>query len=202
MAQYATIAQARAEGATGTDAEVTAAIRLASARVDQHTRDVHDRRTLTHLRGVDGNGVVRLPYPAVAVTDVRVPGQPAGTPSITGYRLAGDTLYLGASVGGWDVLRNHDPLHYAIGGVGQASVTKVQVTADYGPAVTPADVAEATARIAAGLTPGAAGTVNAEGDADLGTPPGVPLLTEDDDLADPTVLALLAPFTRPRALVS
>lgn len=196
MAEYASIAAARAAGATGTDDAVRTAVRRASAFVDRITRDVFDQRPMTVLRGVDVNGVVRLPATPLTITDVRVPGAPAGLPPITGYRLAGTSLYLGASIGGWDVLRNHDPLHYR----GGSAPVQVQITGTFGRATVPADVAEATALLAASLT-GSVTTVNAEGDADLGTPPQVPPL-DAVDVTDPVVLGLLLPFTRPAVLVS
>lgn len=198
---YATLAEARAQGATGTDAEVQAALDRASLVIDQITAAWWDSRTATVRAHVDRNGVARLPRRPITVTAVRVPGATTDLDAST-YRVeTADTLggrnriLLGGTLGRWDPLRNHDPLRYGP----DTEPQEVEVTGTFGSATTPAAITEATARLAASYAGGAT-TVNAEGDASLGTPPQVPSL----DLADipPLVLSLLDAYMPPKIRVS
>lgn len=201
---YSTLAAARARGATGTDLEVQAALDLAGQQIDTLTGQWWNTRQATVRVQVDRDGYARLPRRVQTVTAVRpVGGLSDLTPSLyrveSGAVLGGrDRLLLGGGgQGRWDVLRNHDPLHYV--GQAVAGPPSLDVTGSFGVAPTPAAISEAEARIAARIT-GSPTVVNAEGDADLGTPPQTPDLTYPT--GDPQVDALLLPYLPSKVRVS
>lgn len=201
---YSTLAAARAAGATGTDAEVQAALDLAGAQIDTLTSEWWNTRVATVRVQVDRDGYARLPRRVQTVTAVRpVGGLSDLTPSLylveSSAVLGGrDRLRLaGSGDGRWDVLRNHDPLHYM--GHQDRQPASLDVTGTFGVDPTPAAISEAEARIAARIT-GSPTVVNAEGDADLGTPPQTPDLTYPT--GDPQVDALLRPFIPSKVRVS
>lgn len=201
---YSTVAAARAAGATGTDPQVQAALDLAGQQIDTLTSQWWNSRVATVRVQVDRDGYARLPRRVQTVTAVRaVGGLSDVTPSLylveSSAVLGGlDRLRIaGSGSGRWDVLRNHDPLYYM--GHQDRQPTSLDVTGTFGVDPTPAAISEAEARIAARIT-GAATVVNAEGDADLGTPPQVPDLTYPT--GDPQVDALLRPYIPSKVRVS
>lgn len=71
---YCTLAEARAAGAVGTDAQVNEAISMAAARVETFTGDYFEPRVLTILARVGGDGRALMPHrltTAAGVTEVK-----------------------------------------------------------------------------------------------------------------------------------
>lgn len=153
---YATVAAARARGATGTDDEVVQAISDAMVRVDRYTGDRFLPTTMTVVAEIGVDGVAVLPRRVQSVTAVRYVGattdlvatayrvRSADTPGdVDAVELATygyDDLIVGAESynGGWGSLNR----------VGR----RIEVTGSFGWAAVPPDVARATAFLAADLT--------------------------------------------------
>lgn len=169
---YATLEQARAAGATGTDAAVTAAILKAEERVDRYTGDHFEPVTEAQTLRVKGDyAPARRRLQSIVSITAPVPGQPARTIPATAYLLephgvrfrawGSDILIAGAEPwnGGWANLTG--PLDGAY----------VTVTGVWGWDVVPDPVADATALLAAREAPGTwVPVADAEGDP-VGVPP-------------------------------
>jgi hypothetical protein len=175
-----TLAGARARGAYGDDAEVTAALTAATLRVSTYCRDLFEPAAgqarvlnLTHglalapvrLRAVTSVQSESTLLPAAAYRLVPTPGTAVGDADYMGVEIAtrgANGLIAGAEPwrGGWANL--YDPDH-----------PYLTVTGDWGWPAPPADVVEAVHRLAAHLTPhGYTPAADAEG-----TPNAVPAPT-------------------------
>lgn len=213
---YATIAAARAQGAEGTTVEVAAAIAEAELRVDRYTRSSWAARVRTVQVALDSGGMAVLPAridTAQPIT-VRALGATADLPA-TAYQVTSsdtlgalDRLYLGA--GRHDVLvAGAEPWNGGWAGL-LGDTREVLVTGTFGPAVTPSQVAAATAVLAASITaPSPLGTGTAseldaddEGNAVTITEAGPDVPAGQRTTGNATVDAMLAPYVRARVLVS
>lgn len=185
-AAYCSVEEARAAGADGADAEVLAAVHEASDRVDTFTGGWWAPRTETVRVRLDDDGWVRLPRTLQTIDSIAVEGGAQPYPYSGEHRIERSSMLggrdrlalLGFGLGlhddlrvGWESYRTPHPSVYR---------RTLAVTGTWGTTDTPDRVRRATALLAAGLTvPGTAGgEVNAEGDADLGSPPRVPVLQE------------------------
>lgn len=184
---YCTVAQARAAGANGTDPQVQAAIAAADTRIDRFCGDTFTSTSTTvRCRVSSATGLAILPLRVQQVDAVAVPLVTGGTQAIasSAYRVHSSAMigdYDGIEFGG---LGAFDPLVVgaepwnggyrglldrlsALGGGDQ-----LFVTGTFGWAVTPPEVVQAAALIAAAITgtgqlPGTGGslTADAEGNA-------------------------------------
>lgn len=172
---YCTVAQARAAGAEGSNAEVQAAIASAELRVNRKTRTAWGRRQRTVVATIDADGRALLPSPidtAQAIT-VRAVGATSDL-AATAYQVTSsdtvgqlDAIYLGW--GGSDPLvLGAEPWNGGWAGL-LTGIRQLQVSGVMG-VVTPPEVAQATALIAASITagtsPGSTTGVSGELDAD------------------------------------
>lgn len=178
---YATLEQARARGAVGTDAEVTAAIVAAMERVDRFTGDHFEPVTESVQVRVKGDyAPARRRLQSVTSITAPVPGQAPRTIPTTAYMLephgvrfrawGSDVLVAGAEPwsGGWANL------------IGPLDGTYVTIAGVWGWDAPPDEVADATAILAALEAPATwAPQADAEGD-----PIGVPPAT-DEQYRDP-----------------
>lgn len=216
MPPYASVANVRAVDplAGVPDATITAAVVVAESIVDQVTGERFTPTTLT-VRANMANGVAFLPLRARSVTAVWV-----ARPDPDGTLLAASSYYVTTSEtrGESDALRLTGS---GFGGVSLASYldvtiepvrhpygedVPVYVTGSFGWDDVPVSVRDATVLLAldilarAGEETTGTGSVNVEGDADLGTPPMVPTLeeeaTEGRTTGNATADALLAPYVR------
>lgn len=159
-AGYATLAQARAAGATGTDAEVQAAIDAGRRLIDRHCADTFAPTRLTIVSAVRNDGTALLWRTVRAIEAVRMVGGgtiaswralSSRTPGqvdaviVGGYGF-GDPLIAGAEPwrGGWANL------------YGQLATGQVEVTGVFGWDAPPPEVVNANAILAAAITTGAA----------------------------------------------
>lgn len=185
---YCTIAQARAAGATGSDADVTAAIEAAAARVDLHTREWWETRTATVAAAVLQDGLTLLPRRVQTVTSVvalldRTPDTPipATAYRVTSSRVLGnvDAVHIGCGAsGGWDdLVAGAESWNGGWAGLlGRWAAERVEVTGTWGWEVTPSAVAQATALVAAWTQQQAA-----SGQTDSTAPAGSGGLDVDDE---------------------
>lgn len=218
---YCSIPQVKDAGGVGTDAEITAAIAAAAARVDRFTGDVFEPVELTLQRPIDNDGHVRTGKRIISVTSVTYAG--LETPiDPTGYRISNveqsDRLSLVGLLAWADVTVNGaEPWNGGWAGLaGTYGRPEVVIVGEFGWSAVPLDVQLATAAIAAHIrgadqTPDPTGTDAANHVDDEGNVlPVVPPFTDDDaaaardraasvrarttgvDEAD----ALLAPFVR------
>jgi hypothetical protein len=169
VSNYCTTEQARSAGATGSDAEIAAAITAASTRVERYTSELFEPTALTLDLDVDSDGIARPRKRIQSVTSVTWYGAPAPI-ATTGYRVSSSTnggrdeiaLYgdlswadvtvLGAEPwnGGWaNLSRSRDP--------------RVSVVGVFGWDAPPYDVVQATALIAAHIRDADVLTDSAEG---------------------------------------
>lgn len=196
-AVYATLTDARAVGATGTDADVTAALTAASSRVDRITRWWWAPRAarVTGFTGPDG--LLVLPRPAVTIDSVTVSGtlQPTTSWQLEGTSLGARLLLNLRATGAFDQLATVVP---------RSSVpvpSRIEVVGTFGETVTPLEVTRATALIAAALTPGSTATaVNVEGDTDVPPRAGQPTANLGTGVA--AADELLRPYLRNRVKVA
>lgn len=179
---YATLEQARARGAQGTDPAVTAAITAAMERVDRYTGDHFEPVTEAMQVRVRGDyAPVRRRLQSITSITRPVPGQADRTIPATAYLLephgvrfrawGSDILVAGAEPwnGGWANL------------IGPLDGAYVTITGTWGWSEVPDDVADATAILAALEAPA---TWQPQADAE-GDPVGVPP-AEPDDYRDPS----------------
>lgn len=168
---YCTIAQAKAAGATGDDAAVTAAIASASDEIDRFTRDVFSPVAMTLVATVAADGTALLPRRVRQVSRVTAVGSQTVLPA-SGYLVLSsaivgqvdaivfgglgwsDPLILGAEPwnGGYRNLMGS-----ALAGTGQ-----VQVSGSFGWDAPPVPVVTAAAQLAAALT--SSGAVDLDAD--------------------------------------
>lgn len=153
---YCTIDQARAAGATGTDPEVSAAITAAGVLVDARTGTWWEPRDVTVRLRVGADGFTPCPW-VIQDVDTVTPLGGSSPLSAAAYTVLSSTI-----PGGVDALAirsgGADPLVVGAepwnGGWANllASVGDlVDVAGTFGPATTPAGVAQATAVLAAWL---------------------------------------------------
>jgi len=153
---YASITQAKAAGAAGTDTEIAAALESAQITIDRYCRDHFKPDDLSFRVPVDEWGTGYLPVIAYA-TDVGVLGYDGRTWSTDTFPPFG----------------------------GYYSGTEFDVAGDYGWRTTPAPVIDAAARLAALYSPGQFdGQADAEGNP-IGMPPA-PTLQDQSDPGPPT----------------
>jgi hypothetical protein len=191
---YCTLAEARAAGAVGDDTAVDKAVREAMARVDRFTGDRFSPRVMTVVARVGGDGRAMLPYRLTSrgsVTEVR--------DTLSDAVLAGSTwrAYSSSVDGEADAIglgRRHVGSNILILGLepwaaGDPNWDKVEVTATFGWANTPASVEWATAKIAAAVS-------RQFVDPDPDDNPATPAPTTQA-IADPegNVLPVVPPFT-------
>jgi len=159
---YATVAQAKAQGAQGTDAEITTAILAAERRIDRYTGERWAPTDMALVAAVSGDRVTALLHRRVnTVSAVRVVGASTDLPT-TAYRVLssavqgqqdaivlggqglGDALIAGAEpwAGGWASF-----LDRQVGATGQ-----VQVTGVFGHTDPPPEIELGAAILAAHLT--------------------------------------------------
>ncbi|OPC79938.1 hypothetical protein B4N89_02350 [Embleya scabrispora] len=185
---YCTVDQARAAGATGSDAEVIAAITAAADRVDRHTREWWETRSATVAASVLADGLTLLPRRVQTVTAVvalldHTPDTPIPA---TAYRVTSsavlghvDALHLGCGAhGGWDdLVAGAESWNGGWAGLlGRWSAERVEVTGTWGWVSPPSAVAEATALVAAWIQQQAR-----TGQVDPEAPAGSPGLDVDDE---------------------
>lgn len=218
LRMYCSITQAKDAGARGTDAEVTAAINEATARVERYTADLFVPVELTLQRPLDPDGYVRLGKRIISIQSVRYATlttllDPSAYrfSDVSGDRLSfigslawSDVTVNGAEPysGGWANLTGPDP--------------EVVVVGTFGRDTPPLDVQRATAIIAAHIrgadeTPDPAGTdASSHVDLEGNVLPVVPPFTDvaaDRARAQSSVVrarttgvdeadALLAPYVR------
>ena len=173
-ALYATVAQARAAGATGSDAEVTAALQAARRRIDRFTGDTFTPTAMELVARVSTDGTALLPRTVRRVDTVTMVG--SSTPMAgTAYRVLssrtpgqvdavlvggvgyGDPLIAGAEPwnGGWANL------------LGSYGTGQVEVVGSFGWDEPPLEVVTAAAQLAAVVTAGTlpvSGTVGPDTD--------------------------------------
>lgn len=190
MSNYCSLDDARSAGATGSDAEVTAAIVEASERVERYTSDVFAPTTLTLQADVDNEGVAWLRKRIRSITSVTWVGAPAPV-AVSAYRVNSSTL-----IGGRDTIAMYGDLSWADVTVlgaepwngGWANLSRTQaiiVVGEFGWDAPPAAVTRATAHIAAKIrdddvltdsaSPGGTST-----DAEGNVLPVVPPFNEDE----------------------
>lgn len=184
---YASITQARAAGAVGTDTEIAAALQSAQITIDRYCRDHFTPDELTFRVPVDAWGTGYLPVIAYAV-DVGTLGYDGRT---------------------WTT-----PEFPPFGGYG--SDTEFDVPGDYGWRTTPAPVVDGAARLAALYSPGIyEAQADAEGNP-AGLPPAPTLQDQSDPgpplqrqgspadqrtTGDPIVDAWLEPYKSNRVMI-
>jgi hypothetical protein len=109
---YCTVEQARAQGATGTDAEVASWIAAATDRITGYTSQLFEPTTVAVVADVAPDGLVILPRRVRTVTSVTPVGDGASDPPAlpsSAYRVTSSAA-LGAvdsvriAYGGWDDL--------------------------------------------------------------------------------------------------
>lgn len=155
---YCTRQQAREAGASGSDAQVDAAIAAAEVRVDRYSGQRWAPTDMTVVARVGAKGVALLPrqIDANAPVAVRYVGTTADLP-VSGYQVTSsrqiggiDAVYLGAG-GGSILIAGAEPYN---GGWGNLlpRTGQVMVTGTFGTAATPYEVALATALLAASIT--------------------------------------------------
>jgi hypothetical protein len=184
---YASITQARAAGAVGTDTEVAAALDSALVTIDRYCRDHFKPDSLTFRIPVDAWGTGYLPVIAYAV-DVGTLAYDGRTWTSDGYPPFG----------------------------GYATETEFDVSGDYGWRTTPAPVIDAAARLAALYSPGPyTPAADAEGNPSGMPPaptlqdlsdPGPPLQRQGSPAdqrttGDPVVDAWLEPYKSNRVMI-
>lgn len=155
---YVSLQEARAAGATGSDAQVAAAIAAAEVRVDRFTGQRWQPTAMTVAGRITGKGVVLLPrqIDATAPVAVRYQGSTADLPTsgyqVTSSRMVGgiDALYLGAG-GGSILIAGAEPYNGGWANLLPRTGT-VLVTGTFGTATTPYEVKRATGLLAASLT--------------------------------------------------
>lgn len=156
---YCTVAQARAAGATGTDAEVTAAILAAQQRVDRFTSEIWETRPATTVRArFRGDGLALLPRRVQTVDSVTYAGStvPLGAAA---YRVRSsavigdvDAVEYVSGMGSWnDLVVGAERWNGGWANLGVGSRDQVLVVGTFGHETTPAAVAEATALLAASI---------------------------------------------------
>lgn len=167
---YATIAQARAAGATGSDADVEALIEAAMVRVDMHTREWWEPRTATVVARVEVDGTCLLPR-RVRVVDTVTPRVRAGVTATalpaTAYRVSTsatlgdvDAVLIGSGAGGgWDdLVAGAESWAGGWAGLfGRWAAEQVEVAGEWGHDAPPSAVSQATALVAAWIQEQAAG---------------------------------------------
>jgi hypothetical protein len=209
---YATIADVRGAGAAAavTDAQITTALAGAKETIDRYTGDTFETVTAT-VRALLSGGLAPLPWRVQSVTAVRyadVAGGGSTLPS-TSYALRSSSV-IGdidaVQLLGYGVLSaalldiTYEPVRANDYGDGERAVL---VDGTFGWTVTPDAVHDAAVQIALSNLPDHGGTVNVEGDADLGTAPTVP---RRERIGSTTGSAwadeLLSPYVRKRLRVS
>lgn len=157
---YCTVAQARAQGCTGTDDEVTGYIAMAQGRVDEFTRQAWEPVTLTVIADLGPDGLALLPRRVRSITSV-TPVAEAGAPAVlpaSAWRATSSAV-LGAvdavrlDVGGWDDLVAGAE-SWAGGWAGLLDrwcADQVEVTGEFGWDGPPPAVQQATALVAAAV---------------------------------------------------
>lgn len=174
---YCTIDEARAAGATGTDAEVSAAIVAAGRAIDRYTGDVFAPTVMTVVAYPAADGSALLPFVVRSVSAVRAVGAttdlPVGSYAVLSSSTYGqyDAVVLGAGELYNALILGAEPWRGGYRGL-VSNVRQVAVTGEFGPDETPAEVRECTALFAAHLTtltqpqpgmPGAGPTTDDEG---------------------------------------
>lgn len=109
---YCTVAQAREQGATGTDAEVAAWIAAATERITGYTSQLFEPTTVAVVADVAPDGLVILPRRVRTVTSVTPvgdgPSDPPALPSsayrVTSSATLGQVDAVRIAYGGWDDL--------------------------------------------------------------------------------------------------
>lgn len=185
MSAYVSLEEARSAGASGSDAEVLAAIEAASARVERYTRDVFEPTLLTQTLDVLPDGVVRSVKRIIAVDSVALYGV-ASPLDPTGWRLESDgTILVLAFIGGGDITINGaEPYNGGWANL-MTREPRVIVTGTFGWATPPYDVKQATALIAAAIRGAdvltdSATTSGTAADAEGNVLPVVPPFNEDE----------------------
>lgn len=158
---YCTVAQARAAGATGTDAEVTDAIRAARRRIDRHTGDTFAPTTMEVVGRVSADGTVLLPRIVRSVDRVTPVGRTAplgvGTWRALSSRTPGqvDAVLIGGAGVGDPLIAGAEPWN---GGwanlLGGLATGQVEVVGSFGWDEPPVEVAAAAAMLAASIRAG------------------------------------------------
>ncbi len=180
---YCTLPEARAAGATGTDAEVTAAIVAATARVDRYTGEIWETRPGVTVRArFGGDGVALLPRRVQTVDMVTFAG--ATSPlTASAYRVRSsavmgdvDAVEWVSGLGDWnDLVVGAERWNGGWANLGGGSRNQVLVTGTFGHKATPQPVTQATALLAAAIRTG-------------GLPPaGTDLEGNPNGLADPNL---------------
>lgn len=201
MPTYCTIADAKDAGATGTDAEITAAIERASARVDRYCGDVFAPTVLTVRAQISNRGVALLPRRLRTVTAVRYAGLTTTLPvDAFTVRSSGtvvgsiDAIVLSGTRGWSDVtVLGAEPWAGGWAGLSRATGTDdnaLDVTGEFGWAAAPGDVVEATALIATWLR------------GNDRTPAGLPVLDAAGTDTEGNVLPVVPGKVRDRAQVA
>ncbi|MFF9643678.1 hypothetical protein [Kitasatospora aureofaciens] len=159
---YCTVEQARAQGATGTDAEVTAWILAAQDAVDRFTQQWWEPRTADVVADLPQDGLVLLPRRVRSVSAIVPYPLPVVAPEIqlaaTAYVVrssatVGDIDAVQIGFGGYDVLvAGAEPWSGGWWGLMRYyNAQQVKVSGSFGWDAPPPIVAQATALVAAAL---------------------------------------------------
>lgn len=159
MAMYCTIDEAKSAGATGSDAEITAAIEAASSRVERYTSEVFAPIEKTKRVVVGRSGVALVHERIVSIDSVTYVG--AQTPiDASGYRVdsssiegAQDAIALVGALSWADAtVSGAEPWNGGWAGLAKSyGDTQIDVAGTFGWTATPVDVSRATALVAAVL---------------------------------------------------
>lgn len=212
---YASVADVRAAGAAAalTDPQITAALGAAKERIDRYCGDTFESTGAITVRALLAGGLAPLPMRVQTVTAVRYADVAGGGSTLpaTSYAVRSSATYgdidaiqlLGYGVLSAALLDvTYEPVRSNVGATDERAVL---VDGTFGWTTTPDAVHDAAVQLALADLPGGGtnGTVNAEGDADLGVPPTVPSVrrvnsTTGSEWAD----ALLKPYRRETLRIS
>lgn len=210
--RYCTVADVRAAGApvTLSDAQINGAIESARERIDRYCSDTFLPTTMT-VRAVMTDGSAPLPLRVQSVSSVTYADAvgggsvvPATSYSVRSSAVAGDSDVV--QLLGYGLLNaalldiTYEPVRSGSYGTGERAVL---VTGVFGWTVVPDAVHDAAVQLALADLPGTSGSVNMEGDADLGTPPTVPQTRRaTSSTGSAWADALLMPYVRERLRIS
>ncbi len=159
---YCTVDEAKAAGATGTDAEITAAIADATARVDRYTSEIWETRPGVTVRArLGADGVALLPRRVQTVDTVTFAGATSAI-TTTAYRVRSsavigdvDAVEWVSGFGDWnDLVVGAERWNGGWTNLGAGSRNQLLVTGTFGHTATPQPVTQATALLAAAIRTG------------------------------------------------
>lgn len=185
---YASVADLRelvgVNPADPTDAQIIDAISQARERIDKYTSDTFEPVTMTALVTVGADGVALLPRRMISVAAVEfllAPGVPLAASqylATSSGAIAGQIDQLVLYGNGWGNVDTIVGLESWNRDTSLGARRQLLVTGSFGWSAVPDAVHDAAVLLAVAQLggPGQTASVNAEGDADLGTPARVPEL--------------------------